>query len=256
MEQTKLKLVSHELVLKPRIAVKGKEVTTTSLAIADHFERLHKDVMKAIRARLEDLDVDYHRRNFALMFREVVIGNGAVRKEPYYRMTRDGFVFIAMAFTGRKAAQWQVAYINAFNSMEQSLLKKGFNERLEQGQAPLILDGADSPVFNVLFRALDKKVAQSLLLTYLIEMKAHKWPLVNSVRAIEREMQGRLSRSGVTKAVNKLSEQGLIERATYNHSKSVMTVLLDAVVELIGDKALAQSLLDLETDAVVHQQLH
>jgi Rha family phage regulatory protein len=256
MKRSTTKPDSRELILKPRIAVRGSSVTTTSLAIAESFGKQHYNVLRDIENALKDMPQSFRKLNFEFTFREVPGPNNAIRKEPYYRMSRDGFAIIAMGFTGNAAMQWKVAYINAFNSMEQSLLKKGFNERLEQGQAPLILDGADSPVFNVLFRALDKKVAQSLLLTYLIEMKAHKWPLVNSVRAIEREMQGRLSRSGVTKAVNKLSEQGLIERATYNHSKSVMTVLLDAVVELIGDKALAQSLLDLETDAVVHQQLH
>ena len=40
------------------------------------------------------------------------------RKLPAYRITRDGFVFLAMGFTGKEAAAWKEAYITAFNQME------------------------------------------------------------------------------------------------------------------------------------------
>ena len=38
-----------------------------------------------------------------------------------YYMTRDGFTFLAMGFTGKVAAQFKEAYINAFNEMEEKL---------------------------------------------------------------------------------------------------------------------------------------
>ncbi|MCV4808796.1 Rha family transcriptional regulator, partial [Escherichia coli] len=38
-----------------------------------------------------------------------------------YQITRDGFAFLAMGFTGKRAAQFKEAYINAFNLMEKSL---------------------------------------------------------------------------------------------------------------------------------------
>jgi len=37
---------------------------------------------------------------------------------PMYEMTRDGFSFLVMGFTGAKAAQFKEAYIEAFNRME------------------------------------------------------------------------------------------------------------------------------------------
>ena len=36
-------------------------------------------------------------------------------------MTRDGFVLLAMGFTGKKALDFKIAYINAFNAMEEQL---------------------------------------------------------------------------------------------------------------------------------------
>jgi len=38
-----------------------------------------------------------------------------------YLITRDGFMLLAMGFTGKKAMQFKLAYIEAFNQMEQEL---------------------------------------------------------------------------------------------------------------------------------------
>lgn len=47
--------------------------------------------------------------------------NGGTRTYRIFRITRDGFVFLAMGFTGKEAAQWKEAYITAFNKMEAQL---------------------------------------------------------------------------------------------------------------------------------------
>ena len=43
-------------------------------------------------------------------------------------MDRDGFSFLVMGFTGAKALDWKVRYINAFNEME-ATLKRIYEER-------------------------------------------------------------------------------------------------------------------------------
>lgn len=40
-----------------------------------------------------------------------------------YLMTRDGFSLLVMGFTGQKALEWKLRYIEAFNEMENSLIK-------------------------------------------------------------------------------------------------------------------------------------
>lgn len=56
------------------------------------------------------------------MTRDVAAGqHGGLRKFPYYEMTRDGFVFLVMGFTGAKAAAIKEAYIAAFNWMADQL---------------------------------------------------------------------------------------------------------------------------------------
>lgn len=49
---------------------------------------------------------------------EVSIGSGAVRRDPIYNLSRDGFALLAMGFTGKQALTFKLAYISAFNEME------------------------------------------------------------------------------------------------------------------------------------------
>ncbi|MEK5750208.1 Rha family transcriptional regulator, partial [Acinetobacter nosocomialis] len=65
--------------------------------------------------KLESLDCssEFTERNFTLS--EYVDSTG--RKLPMFEMTKDGFIFLVMGFTGAKAAQIKEAYINTFNHM-------------------------------------------------------------------------------------------------------------------------------------------
>lgn len=113
-------------IKKPRIVVADGQVSTTSLAVAEHFGKHHRDVLRAIQNLLSEIPSDFneHERNFALMFREVLVGNGAKRQEPFYKLSRDGFTLIAMGFTGQQALEWKIAYISTFNMMEKMLAER------------------------------------------------------------------------------------------------------------------------------------
>ena len=109
--------------LTPSLTIENGQVTTTSLQIAEHFGKRHDHVLRAIR-NLE-CSADFRIRNFGetVETRENPSG-GAPISSPAYRITRDGFVFLAMGFTGKEAAQWKEAYITAFNKMEHALNNK------------------------------------------------------------------------------------------------------------------------------------
>lgn len=104
----------------PVLAVVDGIPTTTSLEVARQFNRPHDEVLRRIRNLLAQLPAE-HLRNFAEMFHEVEVANGAKVKHPAYRITRDGFTLLAMGFTGKKALQFKLAYIDAFNKMEAQL---------------------------------------------------------------------------------------------------------------------------------------
>lgn len=110
----------------PELSIHDGTVTTTSLQVAQSFGKRHRDVMRAIRNLAVEAPEE-HARNFARMSQEVVIGNGGVRQEPAFRMTRDGFMLLAMGFTGKEALRWKLAYIAAFNRMEAELHKPAYD---------------------------------------------------------------------------------------------------------------------------------
>lgn len=94
---------------------------TTSLRVGEIFKKRHREVLRAIKNL--DCSKDFTERNFALSEYQDVTG----RKLPMYEMTKDGFVFLAMGFTGKEAAQFKEDYINAFNWMQEELMKRGMS---------------------------------------------------------------------------------------------------------------------------------
>ncbi|ELF1077535.1 Rha family transcriptional regulator [Escherichia coli] len=106
---------------QPEIAIVDGQAVTSSLAVADFFSKRHDDVLKKIR--ILDCSPEFCARNFAETSILVHQPNGGTRKLPCYHITRDGFAFLAMGFTGKRAAQFKEAYINAFNQMEKQLSK-------------------------------------------------------------------------------------------------------------------------------------
>jgi Rha family phage regulatory protein len=98
----------------PVFALGGKS-TTSSRDVADYFGKQHKDVLH----RIDTLDCSkgFHERSFTPV--EYLDLKGEPRR--MYQMNRDGFSFLAMGFTGRRAAAFKEGYIDAFNAMEEQL---------------------------------------------------------------------------------------------------------------------------------------
>lgn len=99
------------------VAAENGEPVTTSMKIAEYFGRQHKDVLRRIKTL--GCSKEFAKRNFTLCFRINGLQNG--RKTPYYKITRDGFFFLAFGFSGAKADTIKEAYISAFNWMASRL---------------------------------------------------------------------------------------------------------------------------------------
>ena len=143
--------------------------TTTSLVIAQAFEKEHKDVLRAIYNM--ECSPEFNERNFAPVgYKDA---KGEIR--PAYRLTRDGFAFLAMGFTGKKAAAWKERFLEAFNTMEAALLRQQrqreaarLRQRQRQETAPKELEQPaprtwEKPEFFRSARKLTKAQTESLL---------------------------------------------------------------------------------------------
>jgi Rha family phage regulatory protein len=100
------------------IFASNDDLRTTSLKVAEAFGKLHKDVLRKIQTL--DCSPEFNQRNFAPV--EYVDAKG--EKRAAYEMTKDGFMFLVMGFTGKAAAQIKEAYINAFNLMHDKIFPK------------------------------------------------------------------------------------------------------------------------------------
>lgn len=98
----------------------GNDVTT-SLLIAEVFGKEHNKVVRDI----ESLSCSefFRAANFGVSFIIRDLPNGGHKQERYYEMTKDGFSFLVMGYTGAKAGEFKEKFINEFNRRD-ALLKK------------------------------------------------------------------------------------------------------------------------------------
>jgi Rha family phage regulatory protein len=99
------------------LKINNNKVTVSSKVIAESFSKRHNDVLRAINNL--DCSQEFRLRNFA----QSEFTTPQNKKYPCFEISRDGFAFLAMGFTGPKAAEWKEKYINAFNEMESALIR-------------------------------------------------------------------------------------------------------------------------------------
>lgn len=99
------------------VSIEDEVPKTTSLVVAKFFGKHHYNVLKAIK-RL-GCSSEFAKLNFNVCFNNNDLQNG--KPQPYYEMTKDGFMFLVMGFTGKQAARLKEAYINEFNRMSDAL---------------------------------------------------------------------------------------------------------------------------------------
>lgn len=108
---------------------KDANAWTSSRDLARVFEKEHAKVIRAIEGVIADADKKWTDANFGVSTYKDQSG----KKNKQYRMTRKGFSLVAMGFTGKKAMEFKVAYIEAFEFMSEFitsriLAKHGYRE--------------------------------------------------------------------------------------------------------------------------------
>jgi Rha family phage regulatory protein len=99
------------------IAADGDRTTTDSRKVAAVFGKLHGNVLRDIDKILAQVPDSFGKLNFEAAEYLVTNNLGFAVKERMFVMTKDGFLLLAMGFTGKKALQFKLAYIRAFNDM-------------------------------------------------------------------------------------------------------------------------------------------
>lgn len=111
-------LILNEAEFERMVVADKGQVVTTSLRVAEYFGKTHKAVLRKISSK--KCSSSFTERNFALS--SYVDSSG--RTLPMWEMTKSGFMFVAMGFTGEKADLMKERFIDAFDWMAEQLLKR------------------------------------------------------------------------------------------------------------------------------------
>ena len=110
------------------------ELVVTSRQVAEDFGKQHSHVLRTIKEKISGNPILDSEKYFIESF---YIDRG--KEYPEYLLTKDGFTFLVMGFTGSKADTWKIKYIEAFNKMEQAI-KNPYSHLSKEVQAIFALD--------------------------------------------------------------------------------------------------------------------
>ena len=169
-------------------------MVTSSLQVAEVFGKDHKNVMQSI----ENLTAE----NSAV--KELFFGSMYVNERgrgyPMYYMNRDGFTLLAMGFTGSRALEFKLQYINEFNKMEEYI-----KNQIQQHSYMI-----DDPIKRAEKWIEEQKEKQELALT--LEQQKPKVLLADSIEnsnslILIRELAAILNQNGISIGQNRLFER-------------------------------------------------
>lgn len=103
------------MMMNDLVIMNNHQAVTTSLKVAEVFEKEHRNVMQSIK------NLTAENSATRKIFIEDSYLNSRNQRFPMFYMNRDGFTLLAMGFTGSKAMEFKLKYIDAFNRMEEQI---------------------------------------------------------------------------------------------------------------------------------------
>lgn len=148
------------------VYLKNDEAVCSSLQVAEKFGKRHDRVLRAIDNLLETLPKNGEvSKMFILSKRKAADG----QFHRMYFMNRDGFSLLVMGFTGKKALEWKLKYIKAFNQMEKFILERQTQAWIDSRKAGKLTRKAETDTIKKLVeyaQAQGSQHADKLYMTY------------------------------------------------------------------------------------------
>ena len=136
------------------VYLKKNEMYTDSLKVAEIFQRRHDDVVRSVEKLIErNEEFAKDNRTFSDISKQFVktrYKDEQGRMQTKYLMNRDGFSLLVMGFTGKKAHEWKLKYISAFNQMEKILTEKQTSVWIETRQQGKLIRKGETDVIQKL----------------------------------------------------------------------------------------------------------
>jgi len=116
-------IIKGEDIMNQLVIIQNRQAVTTSLQVAEDFGKEHKHVLDSIGELINGLAENPAYSESPMFYKDEYVHPQNKQKYPMYYMNRDGFTLLAMGFNGKKALNFKLKYIQAFNQMEQRLLE-------------------------------------------------------------------------------------------------------------------------------------
>lgn len=107
------------------VVMKDQQAVTDSLKVAESFDKKHKNILQNIQNLAAE-----NSATKKMSVESTYVNRG--KEYPMIYMNRDGFTLLAMGFTGKKALDFKLKYIQAFNKMEQQIRNQSERPKLMQ----------------------------------------------------------------------------------------------------------------------------
>lgn len=138
--------------------------------MAKKFVKRHADVIRTI----ENLIKNDSTQNCVQCFKQVFYKDESGKKNKKYLMNRDGFTFLVMGFTGKKANEWKWQYIKAFNQMENFIREKSTQIWIETRKAGKLTRKAETDTIQKLVEYAKEQGSSHAEMLYMTYSKLAK----------------------------------------------------------------------------------
>lgn len=134
------------------VYLKNNEAVCDSLQVAEKFHKRHDKLVSEIERMYSGLIGRGCAQNggYPMFEKTTYIHQQNNQRYPKYIMNRDGFSLLVMGFTGKKALEWKLQYINAFNQMESFIKEKSTQTWIETRQAGKLTRKAETDTIKKL----------------------------------------------------------------------------------------------------------
>ena len=124
------------------INIKNDEAVTTSLKVAEAFGKRHDRLIDEIERKYSEI-LNPPNGGARFFYKGTYANRG--KKYPMYYMNRDGFSLLVMGFTGKKALEWKLKYIEAFNQMESYINFRKADIQIQKNSMQFLHDNLEMP---------------------------------------------------------------------------------------------------------------
>ena len=153
------------------VHLENDEAVCSSLEVAEKFGKRHDKLIAEIRRMYSDLIGKGSPQNGGAKFFFEATYENRGKQYPMYLMNRDGFSLLVMGFTGKKALDWKLKYINAFNQMENIIREKQSQSWIETRTVGKLSRKAETDVLKQLVEYAKQQGSEHADMLYMTYSK-------------------------------------------------------------------------------------